>query len=426
MDRKLIVISIDSMVKEDLEIIKKLPNMGKLLEKSSVILENEATYPTLTHSIHTSIATGCYPGKHGVIGNEHFVPGDFSAPWYEKREEVQVKSVLDYAKEQGMTTAAVMYPLTLEGDYDWILHRAEFHAKREEEIQWLRNRCRPEGLFDEIAQKRDFSSIFEIEHKQRRADALCFQTAEYLIDQYQPDVMYIHVVLIDSTRHKNGVFSPKIEEAYRFLDQGFGMMMDALEKKGLTEKTIFCVTADHGHLDIKRVVSVNRFFMDEGYITVNEQNQLVDWKAYLHSNSLSAYIYIKDHDEKVKEAVKSLLWENREKLCIEKIYTKDEVKQKYHLDGSFDLVIESTGEASYSSDYFAPLYKECTDADYRYSIATHGHEPHKGVQPTCFIFNPFAEKCVVIERAKIVDQAPTLAHMIGIEMKDTDGVKLEI
>ncbi|EEG55567.1 hypothetical protein CLOSTASPAR_02347, partial [[Clostridium] asparagiforme DSM 15981] len=43
--RKLIVISIDSMVTEDLEIIRQMPHMGKLLERSSIIRRNLTTYP---------------------------------------------------------------------------------------------------------------------------------------------------------------------------------------------------------------------------------------------------------------------------------------------------------------------------------------------------------------------------------------------
>ena len=79
--RKLIVISIDSMVTEDLEIIRQMPHMGKLLERSSIIRRNLTTYPSYTHSIHTSISTGCYPGTHGVIGNEHFDPGNMEPEW---------------------------------------------------------------------------------------------------------------------------------------------------------------------------------------------------------------------------------------------------------------------------------------------------------------------------------------------------------
>ena len=51
--RKLLVISIDSMVEEDTPILRKLPNFGRILAQSSWVKQMESTYPTLTHSIHT-------------------------------------------------------------------------------------------------------------------------------------------------------------------------------------------------------------------------------------------------------------------------------------------------------------------------------------------------------------------------------------
>ena len=419
MKKKLLVISIDSMVKEDMEIIRELPCMGQLIKKSSVILENEATYPTLTHSVHASILTGCTPMRHGIIGNEHFVPGDLSSPWYERADELKVKGMLDFAREQGLSTAAVMYPLTLGGDYDWILHRAEFHCGREDEEDCLRERCRPHGLFDEILNRVGTYPVYE--GKQERADAFCFDTIEYLLDEKQPDVMYAHVVTIDHTRHQYGVFSPQLREAYEFLDRGFQQVWEALVRNGLDQETILCVTADHGHLDVRRVVSINRLFRTHGLLQVDEDGNLTDWRAYLHSNSLSAYIYIRKGDKEAQAEAYRLLKENQELLGIEKIRSREEVKEEYHLDGDFTFVLESCGDTSFSSDYNAALIRESGDEDYRYSIATHGHEPQKGVQPLCFIYNPFSDKRLTLQRGRIIDQAPTLAVLADIQTEEMEG-----
>ena len=74
MDKKLIVISIDSFVTEDLGILRTLPHFARVLDGASLVLRNRTTYPSLTHSVHTSIQTGCNPGRHGVVNNEHFCP----------------------------------------------------------------------------------------------------------------------------------------------------------------------------------------------------------------------------------------------------------------------------------------------------------------------------------------------------------------
>ena len=82
---------------------------------------------------------------------------------------------------------------------------------------------------------------------------------------------------------------------------------------------------------------------------------------------------------------------------------------------------ETDGATAFSSDYTAPLQMLPSNADYRYSRATHGHAPEKGVQPTFFLRNPFARSQTVLDRGRIVDQAPTLARLLGFPLQDCDG-----
>ena len=56
-------------------------------------------------------------------------------------------------------------------------------------------------------------------HKYYKGDELCFDTAEYLIGKYQPDVMYLHLVCIDYLRHNYGVFSKELWTGYEYLDK---------------------------------------------------------------------------------------------------------------------------------------------------------------------------------------------------------------
>ena len=415
--RKLIVISIDSMVTEDLEIIRQMPHMGKLLERSSIIRRNLTTYPSYTHSIHTSISTGCYPGTHGVIGNEHFDPGNMEPEWFEKATDVKVPTLIQEARKHGYTAAEVYWPLPLGDDAEWNIHRAGIHVIPENEQEIIRQRSKP-GFFDEVYPY--IKDSFKL-HKYYKGDELCFDTAEYLIGKYQPDVMYLHLVCIDYLRHNYGVFSKELWTGYEYLDKGFARILKALKEQGLENRTIINVTSDHGHLDIRRVYSINRFLRDHGFITVDENGGLADWTAYFHTCSLSGHLYIKNHDPEVAGKVISLLKEHAGELNIEKFYTREEVKEKYHLDGDFDYVLESFGNASFSSDFNAELVQDTNNASYRSSIATHGHEPYKGVQPTYFLYTPYSRRKVDLPQGRIIDQAPTLARLLGFEMTTCDG-----
>ena len=63
--------------------------------------------------------------------------------------------------------------------------------------------------------------------------------------------------------------------------------------------------------------------------------------------------------------------------------------------------------------------------NYRFGRATHGYVPDKGPQPTLIAFGPHIKQGVVLKNANLVDEAPTFAKVLGIEMKDTDGRSLD-
>ena len=52
MKKKLLLLSIDAMVTEDLEILRTLPAFSEVLERASVVKNIQSIYPTLTHPAH--------------------------------------------------------------------------------------------------------------------------------------------------------------------------------------------------------------------------------------------------------------------------------------------------------------------------------------------------------------------------------------
>lgn len=50
----------------------EMPFLKKLAEEGSSTLECEAIFPTATYSGHSSILSGCFPDKHGIVGNQFY------------------------------------------------------------------------------------------------------------------------------------------------------------------------------------------------------------------------------------------------------------------------------------------------------------------------------------------------------------------
>lgn len=416
MDRRLLVISIDSMIEDDLRIIAKLDTLGDILGRSSVVWEMTSTYPTLTHSIHSSIITGCYPDRHGVISNERFIPGNLHAPWYDKASDLKVATLPDLCKSMGYTTASVCWPLTVGADMTYVLHRAGIRVPLEQKGEAMRA-LSTEGLVDEVE---PFTGKCwdELPHFEA-SDRFSCRAAAYLYKEHKPDVMYVHLILVDHMRHQKGVYGEHIEQAYQFLDIELKVLWDTLEQEGLLDKTIVNITSDHGHLPVERVVSLNRFFKDNGLLCLKDNGELDTWQAYAHTCALSAQIYLSDSS--VAERVYSLLDRNSAALGISRVFTAEQAENEYLLRGGFSFVVETDGHTAFSSDYNAPLVGRTGDEDYRYSVATHGHLPTVGPQPCFILYNPFASRRIELQRGRIIDQAPTLAKLMGIPMSDCDG-----
>lgn len=420
-ERKLLVISIDAMIGEDLELMRGLPAFGQVLEGSSVVYGMTSTYPTLTHSIHTSILTGCYPDRHRVIHNERFQPFADPPDWFRRAELCRAKPLTAFAREAGLSAAYVYWPVTRDADVEWNLHRVGIHNGREDLIRSLREQATP-GLFDEVyPHVKNSFAIGERRNHYYGDDDFCFSALAYLIGTYRPDVIYTHIVLIDHLRHTGGVHGPHIREGYRFLDEGMGKVLDAMRAAGVYDHTILALTSDHGQLDVERTVSINRFFRDHGLQKTDPDGRLLDYDAYCHSASLSAQVYIRGQDPVLAERVAKLLWEDRALLGIGEILGRETCRQRYRTDGEYMFMLETDGRTSFSARPDFPLITATDDSDYRTSKASHGHQPERGPQPPFTVRDPFAAGQVSLAHGRIVDQAPTLAALLGISMDGCDG-----
>ena len=127
-----LVISIDALISADIERLKKLPNLGRIMKQASWAEDILCCYPTLTYPCHVTISTGCWPDRHGICNNEKFQPLSKDRPeWYWFRKDIKTPTLIDYAKAAGLTTAAITWPVM--GDCGADYNIAEIWAPHEED-----------------------------------------------------------------------------------------------------------------------------------------------------------------------------------------------------------------------------------------------------------------------------------------------------
>lgn len=92
----------------------RILNLRRLRLEGSFATGVKGVIPTVTYPSHTTIVTGVWPSKHGICANHPFDPfGKNRGGWYWYAEDICVPTLWDAARDAGLTTANVNWPVTV-------------------------------------------------------------------------------------------------------------------------------------------------------------------------------------------------------------------------------------------------------------------------------------------------------------------------
>ena len=419
---KLFVLCLDALTSSDLDQMRQLPNFKWLFEEGSYVKHIEPIYPSFTYPCHCTIITGNTVKNHGVPHNEKLEIENPHSPWYNQRADVKCPTIFDYAKEAGYVTCSLSWPVSGKADIDLNMPMIiPMKYTGDDPGQFLYG-----NASDELMDRYFWKYSRYLKGKDRSLDLYTMALAPDIIrDYHQPDVMFVKMCDLDSARHVNGVYSEEAEEQLRKHNYEFGVLLDSIRRYGDFEHTNFVVLGDHGQQNITRNLNVNVLLRDAGFIRCDQEGKLVDYDAYCHSVSLSAWIVLKDpSDDKMREKVYTFLRSLRDDPTynIGYLYTKQEADELFGLVGPLDFVIEGKEPMNFSSTLQGKdAFEMYLRPGQYFSVASHGHLPWRDETTTFVAAGPNVAKGVAVERSQMINEAPTMAAMLGLQMKNTDG-----
>ena len=423
-NRKLFVFLLDALCASDIEQIKTLPHMGRILREGALIEHVEPIYPSFTYPCHCAIVTGNTVKGHGVPHNEKLEVENNNAPWYNQRSDIKCDTIFDYARRAGMKTCSLSWPVSGGADIDYNMPMiVPMHYTGYDPLQYLVGNATQE-LLDRYYWK--YGRY--IKGQDRSLDLFTMALAPDIIRDYgQPDLMYVKMCDLDTKPHNYGVHSPEVAEQLHKHDEEFAVLEESIRRYGDFENTNFVILGDHGHQDIKHYVNMNLYLKQQGLIRVNDKNELTDYDAYCFSTCMSGWIKLKHpEDREMYEKVYTMLRELRDDpdFPIGVVMTKEEALENYGLTGPFDFVIEGTEEEP--TEFEATLngeelFKVHMEPGRYFSVASHGHLPERDETTTFFACGPSIRKGIVIPRTKMINEAPTMAAMVGLNMDKCEG-----
>jgi len=421
--KHLVVISLDALNAKDFSQLQELPNFRQLLDNGAYAREVVSVYPSLTYPAHTSIITGTYPKKHGIINNEVFQPGSSEYDWYWFAKDIKVPTLVDLARQQNLRVGALLWPVLGQADINYNLPEIKAKAGENQTMVVLRNGT-PFFLLDvELRYSKLRQGI-----KQPQLDNFVTASAKHLIKSKKPNLLLIHLTDTDEHRHLAGRNSLQAKESLVRHDQRLGELVQAAKDAGIYEDTTFVVLGDHGFLDVHSQINLNTELKKAGLISTDTGGKLVDWKAMLHSADGSAYVYLRDkNDESVRRQVAEILAELQAnpRMGIEKVYNRQEL-QELKVGAEAEFMLEAQKGFSFTNEWSGEVISQVKPGrkpdGSKISVATHGYSPQKPDYATFFLLaGPGVKKGAVLESINLVDEGPTLAALLGITMPGADG-----
>ena len=413
-NQHLVIISLDALGFRDLrEHQAELPVLNGLMQGGAWVKSVTGIYPTLTYPSHTTIITGQYPKVHGIVNNTKLQPKRRSPDWYWYQKDVKVPTLYDLARQKQLTTAAFLWPVTAGSKITYNL--AEIFPNRIWTNQVLVSLKASSPLF-----------LLKMNHKyghlrngikQPQLDEFITACAVDTIAHQKPNLTMIHLVDMDSMRHRYGVRSKEAMQALHRLDQHVGQLIDATKQAGTFADTNFVVLGDHYQINVDHMIHLNTLFAQRGWLTPRaDQTFEDDWSVMAKTADGATYIYTRHFDDLAE--LTDLI---QQVEGVETVITGADAAKR-GADPACALMVEAQAGYYFTDESRRPLVVEPVHPDTlgqpdRYH-GVHGYDPTKPDYQTTLLFNgPAIKPGVTIDAAKLVDEAPTFARLLGLRFK---------
>lgn len=410
---KLVVISLDSMGFNDLDQWADLaPHLKKLRNQGTWVRHVRGIFPTLTYPSHTSIITGQYPAVHGIVNNTKLQPQRMSPDWYWYRRDVKAATLYDLANQAGLTTAAFLWPVTAGSKITYNI--SEIFPNRIWTNQVLVSLKASSPWF--LLQMNHRYGHLRHGIKQPWLDDFVTACAVDTLKNKKPDLTLIHLVDMDSMRHRFGVRSTDARAAWQRLDRRVAKLVQATKEAGTYEYTNFVFLGDHYQINVHKMIHLNMLFEHQGWLrsypgkTTYHQN----WQVTAKTCDGETYVYVRDGVDLAK--VRQLL-ESTEGVAH--IYSQEEAA-KLGADPHCAFLVEAERGYYFTDEVNRPAVVESVDPT---SLGTHdryhgvhGYGPNQPNYYTTAVFvGPDVNQGRVIdEEAHLVDEGPTFAKLLGL------------
>jgi len=395
----------------------RIPSLRRFLTEGSYAQGVEGVVPTVTYPSHTTLVTGVWPAKHGILGNTVFDPLQKNHEgWYWYAEDIRVPTLWDAAARAGRTTASVQWPVTVGAHITWNI--PEFWRASTEDDAKLLRAVSTAGLLAEADKEIGAYAggiDTSIEADERRG-----KYAQWILEKKHPALLTLHLIALDHIEHDTGPFSPEAIAILERMDAAIGSLRRTAERLA-PGRAYIAVVSDHGFAKADTQLNLFPVFREAKLFTVDEKGKVQDWRAMPWVNSASAAIMLKNPGDM---ATLNQVHELLAKLArdpangIDRILGAEELHKRGGFPDAAFFVSPKPGWKM-GATLEGPILSKTKPG------GTHGELPDlPDLRAAFFVIGPGVPAARSFGIIDMRDVAPTLAHLTGLSLPSADGKNL--
>ncbi|HEX4145337.1 MAG TPA: alkaline phosphatase family protein [Pirellulales bacterium] len=402
-----------------------MPNLHALAKRGVRTAGMRVSNPSVTWPNHTTLVTGMQPRRHGVLANGVLVRGGPGVPVTidprrDKSELVRTPTLFDVVHAAGMTTAAIQWPCTrsaptIDDDFQEFFHPYG--------LRYTTPRFLAEMIEDGILPK-DPEATYRT-HGYPWFDYTWTSAACNLIAKHKPNLLLLHLLNTDTTHHQYGPQTQAGYTAVAYADTCVARVLAAIDAAGIGEKTAVFIVSDHGFTTTEKALLPNTLLRQEGWLRTNGSSKIEEARVSVVPEGGVALVYVTDPtiDAAGRQKVRDLFI-GREGIAS--VIEPDRFAE-FGLPDVRDwpqmadmvLVAEDGYNFSAKADderFVAP------SAQVGAYLGSHGFiATNPKMNALCIAAGAGIKSGVELDVIDNIDVAPTVAHLLGVQLPDTDG-----
>jgi predicted AlkP superfamily pyrophosphatase or phosphodiesterase len=423
--RHVVLVSVDGLAASYLHDERaELPTLRALASQGASAQGMITSFPSVTWPSHVSLMTGTHPARHGVIGNSVYdrtlgrplvYIGD---PELIKSEAVQVPTLYDAAHDEGLQTAAVIWPCSSGAStLDYVIpdsNKAELHA-----------RFTTPALYSLLDKKgidiRPLAGWGWSKERSSERDQLYTQVTCQLLQAKKVNLILLHLIKPDGVEHAYGPHTPEAYAAVQEADGHIQTIWNALNQPPFAGRSALFVVSDHGFAPYEKIIQPNVVLERLGLIELHADKKVKERKAWCVAQGGSAFIYVLESEGRdqrlaqLREEFESL--EGVAEVIGDERFEELGLPLPHNNRQAPDLVLATGPGYSFSDGLDGEAVVSAGGRK-----GSHGHLPQPDYMHALFVAaGTGIREGVELEQVNNIDVAPTIARLMGLDLPDAEG-----